>query len=84
MVEKHKLSGNFEKTLKIFDKSSFEKIEFLTIFGKVVAKNRAFENNIIFLQHFFQFRGGGNVLYVPPGGAYGILLEWILEAFKSS
>ena len=26
-------------------------MEFLTIFGIVVAKNRAFENKIIFLQH---------------------------------
>ena len=39
-------------------------MEFLSIFGKVVAKNRAFGNNIIFLQQFFQFRG--DVPCVPP------------------
>ena len=36
------------------------KIEVLTCFGNVVDKNRAFRNNIIFLQHFFPFRGGGD------------------------
>ena len=66
MDEKHNLLGNFEKISKNFE------IEFLTIFGKVVAKNRAFGNNIIFLQQFFQFRGGGTFpVSPPPGGAYG-------------
>ena len=46
-------------------------MEFLATFGKVVAKNRAFGNNNIFLQQFFQFRGGGGrSLCSPPGGAY--------------
>ena len=31
----------------------------LTICGKVVAKHRAFGNNIIFLQQFFSVSGGG-------------------------
>ena len=37
------------------------KIEFLFYFyfGKFVTKNRAFENNTIFLQQFFRFRGEG-------------------------
>ena len=35
-------------------------MEFLTIFGKVVAKNRAFGNNIIFQQQFFSLSGGGS------------------------
>ena len=48
----------FEKILKFFEENSIEK-DFLTIFGKVDAKNRAFGNNIIFLQQFFQFREGG-------------------------
>ena len=57
--------GNFEKFSKIFDKNSIGKFsEFLTIFGKVVAKNRAFGNTIIFLLQFFPFRGG-DVPYVP-------------------
>ena len=46
-------------------------MEFLATFGKVVAKNRAFGNNTIFLQQFFQFRvEGGTFPVFPPGGAY--------------
>ena len=40
-------------------------MEFLTIFGKVVAKNRAFRNNIIFTR-ILSISGGGNVSCVPP------------------
>ena len=39
------------------------------IFGKYVAKSKAFVNKLIFLQQYFYF-GGGNFLSVPPGGAY--------------
>ena len=63
----------FWEILKFFDKISIRKIEFLTIFGKVFDKNRAFGNNIIFLRQFFQFRGGGTFPMFPPGGAYEIL-----------
>ena len=38
------------------------KIEFFIIFGKIVTKNRAFVNNIIFLQQFFSVSGG----FPPP------------------
>ena len=48
------------------------KIEFVTIFGKVAAKNRAFGNNIIFLQQFFPW--GGERSLFPPGGAYVLTL----------
>ena len=44
---------NFENFWYKFNRN----IEFLATLGKVVAKNRAFGNNIIFLQQFFQFRG---------------------------
>ena len=44
-------------------------MEFLSIFGKVVAKNRAFGNNIIFLQQFFSISGGGRSLCPPPMAA---------------
>ena len=50
--------GNFEKILEIFDENSIEKVNIYLFLGKVVAKNRAFENNIIFL-HVFRFGGGG-------------------------
>ena len=53
MDEKHKLLGNFEKNLIKFNR----KIEVLVIFGKFVAKNRAFGNNIIFLQQSFSISG---------------------------
>ena len=53
--KKHKLFGNFEKILKI-----------LATFEKVVAKNRAFGNNIIFLQHFSISGGGGTFPVFPP------------------
>ena len=57
--ENYKLFGNFEKTLEIFDENSIEKLNFYLFLEKVVAKNRAFGNNIIFLQQFFPVRGGG-------------------------
>ena len=67
MDEKRKLLGNFENIVKVFDENSIEKLNFLIFiyfcFGKFVTKNRAFGNNIIFLQQFFRFRGGGNF---PP------------------
>ena len=50
--------------LKFFDKNSLEKLIFLSIFGKVVAKNRAFGNNNIFPHQSFQFRGR-NIPCVP-------------------
>ena len=45
--------------MEIFDENSIEKLNFNLFLGKVVAKNRAFRNNIIFLQQFFPVRGGG-------------------------
>ena len=54
--EKHKLLGNFEKISKFLMKIQW-KNWILTIIGKVVSKNRAFENNIIFLQQLFPLRG---------------------------
>ena len=44
-------------------------MECLSIFGKAVAKNRAFGNNISFLQQFFSI-SGGTFPVSPPGGAY--------------
>ena len=57
--EKHKLLAKFEKILEIFDENSIEKLNFYLFLGKVVAKDRAFGSNIIFLQQFFPVRGGG-------------------------
>ena len=45
--KKYALFGNFEKFSKMFDKKSMGTMQFLTNFGKVVAKNRAFGNTII-------------------------------------
>ena len=55
--KQHKLLGNSEKILKIFDENSIEKLNFIMIFGKFATKYRAFGNNSIFLQHFFGFGG---------------------------
>ena len=57
-----KLWENFENFWWKFNR----KIEFLASFGKVVAKNRAFGNNTIFLEQFFRFRGGGTFPVFPP------------------
>ena len=48
--------------MEIFDENSIEKLNFYLFSGKVVAKNRAFGNKIIFLQQFF-FQLG---LFEPP------------------
>ena len=54
--------GNFENILKIFDENSIDKLNFYLFLGKFVDKNRAFGNNIIFLQQFFRLGG----LNPPP------------------
>ena len=64
--QKTQIVGKFWENFEKFDIHSIGKIEFLTIFGKVVAKNRAFGNNIIFLQQFFPFRGGGRIFPLFP------------------
>ena len=64
-----------EKILKEFSRNFKRKNDFPSIFWKVAAKNRAFENNIIFLRQFFPFRGGGGVPSVPPNAAYGSILN---------
>ena len=56
----------FEKILEIFDENSKEKLNFYLFLGKVVAKNRAFGNTVVFLQQFFQVRGGGLNPRNPP------------------
>ena len=71
MDEKHKLLRNFEKILEIFDENSIEKLNFYLFLGKVAAKNRAFGNNIIFLQQFFPVGGGVQTPPNPPAYATG-------------
>ena len=55
--ENHKLLKISEKFLTIFDENSIEILIFYLFLVKVVAKNIAFGNNIIFLQQFFRFGG---------------------------
>ena len=57
--ENYKLFGNLEKIFGIFDENSIEKLNFYLFLGKVVPKNRAFGNNIIFIQRIFSGSGGG-------------------------
>ena len=54
--ERQKFLGNFEKIFEFLIKIQ-QKIEILYNFWKFYYKNRAFRNNIIFLQQFFGFRG---------------------------
>ena len=61
--------GNFEKTLKLFDENSIVKLNLYLFFGKFVAKNRNFGNNIIFLQQFFSGSGGFKPPTPPPAYA---------------
>ena len=75
--EKHKCCGNVEKTLEIFDENSIEKLNFSLFWGKVVAKNRAFGNNIIFLQQFFLLGGGRGALNSPNPPAYATDCNWL-------
>ena len=49
-------------------------MEFLTIFGKVVAKNKVFENNTIFYNNFSPISGGAE--RSPPPLAEPVM--WIL------
>ena len=44
-------------------------MEFLTIFGKVVAKNKVFENNTIFYNNFSPISGGAERSPPPLSGA---------------
>ena len=50
--EKHKLLGNFEKSLEIFDKNSIEKLNFYLFWGKVVAKIELSEIPSFFYNNF--------------------------------
>ena len=63
--EKSKLLGSLWEKFENFSWKFNSKIEFVNIIGKVVGKNRAIGNNIVYLQEFFQFRGRANVPYVP-------------------
>ena len=65
-------NANCWEILKVFDENSIDKLNLYFIFiffRKFVTKNRAFENNTIFLQQFFRFGGGG---CPPPGYALDI------------
>ena len=55
--EKHKCLEGFEKILEICDENSIEKLNFYLVLGKVVAKNVAFGNSIIFYYNLFRVRG---------------------------
>ena len=58
------------ENLRIFDDTSIEKLNFYLFWGKFVAKNRAFGNNI-FLLHFFRFGG----VELPNLHSYSIALN---------
>ena len=49
--------GNLEENFEWFDENLMENSIFIYFQGATVAKNRAFGNNIIFLQNFFRYGG---------------------------
>ena len=75
-------SQNFPNQLWVSSKRAKIKrrlLKFFAIFGKFVAKNRAFGNNIIFLQQNFPI-SGGDVRRVPLGYPtdYAMILPIVL------
>ena len=66
--KKHKLFGNFEKILKIFDKNPIEKLNFSRLFENLLLKIEPSEITAFFSDNSFIF-GGRNVPCVPPGCA---------------
>ena len=65
----------------MFDENAIEKLNCYLLVGKFVAINRNFGNNIIFLQHFFRFGGGGG-LNSPNPPAYSTENEFSLEEYR--
>ena len=60
---------------KIFEEKSIEKNDSPTKSGKVVAINRALENNTRFLQHFSDFGGRGRSRVPPPSRRLCVKLQ---------
>ena len=54
--------GNFAKILKSFNANSIENLNFYLFWGKFLAGNRAIGNIIVFLQQYFRFERGLNLL----------------------
>ena len=63
--DKSKCGENLKKMMNLFVTIQI-KFEFSTSYGWVLAKNWDFGINIIFLQQFFPFRGGGGRSLCPP------------------
>ena len=62
--QKTRMVGKIFRQVWNFLRKIRDKNDFSTIFWIFVAKNRALENNIIFIQQFFHFEGGGPMF--PP------------------
>ena len=70
MDKKHKLFGNFEKILKIFDKNSIEKSNFYLFLERLWLKIEPSEITSFFYNNFFNSGGGTFPVPPPTGGAY--------------
>ena len=56
--EKHNCLGILARFLNVFDENSIEKLNFYPFLRKSFSINKAFRNNIIFLQQFCSGSGG--------------------------
>ena len=68
--DKHKWLGKCSENFESFGGILNRKNDFSTIYGNTFAKNRALENNLIFLQKMFS-DFVGMFPCCPPPGAYG-------------
>ena len=56
-------------------KFSIRKMNLLQFLGIICCKYRASEDNTIFLQEYFRFRGWGTFPLPPPGGAHAVKIK---------
>ena len=70
MDKKHKLLGNFEKIVKIFDENSIEKLNFIIFIGNMLLKIEPSEITQFFYNNVSAW--GGGFPPTPPKSAYDI------------
>ena len=76
--ENHNCWGNFEN---IFWWKFNRKLNYYLFFGKYFAKNKAFWNNIIFLQQFFPVRGVWAPLTPAYAAAWALVMQYQIHYY---
>ena len=82
MDKKHKLFGNFEKILKIFDKNSIEKLNFSRLLEKCFLKIDPSEITSFFYNNSFNF-WRGNVPRVPLWQPLCFTIHYLLYLYEN-